>query len=181
MPNPVYTYDLWVNCLLVTLFLHKPELICLHTDKWFQVLLSNTNSSNCTHLGFNHSKWLNSSIWPIDGILTDITTPGQSGPGSNGNEELLHSLQSSRTGVSPSAAVYCLTLNPHYVEVLLLCRDVVSVFSSLSQLFILFFSGTQSNQIWIIFKLIDLTHRCEPQTGTAIPSQNGPENYGHDI
>ena len=31
-------------------------------------------------------KWLNWSIWPIDGILTSITTPGQSGAGSNGNE-----------------------------------------------------------------------------------------------
>ena len=26
-------------------FLDKPELICLHTVKWFQVLLFNTNDS----------------------------------------------------------------------------------------------------------------------------------------
>ena len=25
--------------------LNKPELICLHTDKWFQVLLCNTDNS----------------------------------------------------------------------------------------------------------------------------------------
>ena len=26
-------------------FLNEPELICLHTVKWFQVLLSNTSNS----------------------------------------------------------------------------------------------------------------------------------------
>ena len=34
-----------MNNLFVTLFLNKLELICLHTVKWFQVLLSNTNNS----------------------------------------------------------------------------------------------------------------------------------------
>ena len=32
----------------------------------------------------------NSSIWPIDRTLSGATTLGQSGPGSNGNEGLLH-------------------------------------------------------------------------------------------
>ena len=32
---------------------------------------------------------LESSIWPIDGILTGITTLDQSGPRSNGNEGVL--------------------------------------------------------------------------------------------
>ena len=32
---------------------------------------------------------LNSSIWPIDRTLSGITTPRQSGPGSNGNEGVL--------------------------------------------------------------------------------------------
>ena len=36
--------------------------------------------------GFKYSKWLNSSIWPIDGILTGTTTPDQSEPESKGNE-----------------------------------------------------------------------------------------------
>ena len=31
-----------------------------------------------------------SSIWPIDIALSDATIPGQSGPGSNGNEGVLH-------------------------------------------------------------------------------------------
>ena len=37
---------------------------------------------------------VNSSIYPIDKILSGATTPGQSGPGSDGNE-VLHILQSS--------------------------------------------------------------------------------------
>ena len=44
-----------------------------------------------------------SSIWPIDRTLSGTTTPGQSGPGSNGNEGVLHIPQSfSITGTSPS-------------------------------------------------------------------------------
>ena len=46
-------------------------------------------------------KWLNSSIWPINGILTGATTPGQSEPKSNGNESVLHITQSFRTEASP--------------------------------------------------------------------------------
>ena len=42
------------------------------------------------------SKWLNSSIWAIDEILTSATTPGQSWPGSNGNEKVLHIPQTPR-------------------------------------------------------------------------------------
>ena len=36
----------------------------------------------------------NSSIWLIDWTLSGATTPGQSGPGSNGNEGVLHIPQS---------------------------------------------------------------------------------------
>ena len=35
------------------------------------------------------------SIWPIDKTLSGATTPGQSGLGSDGNEEVLHIPQSS--------------------------------------------------------------------------------------
>ena len=43
------------------------------------------------------------SIWPIDSTLSDATTPGQSGPGSNGNKRVLHVSQSSSiTEASPS-------------------------------------------------------------------------------
>ena len=40
-----------------------------------------------------------------DEILKDTNTPEQSGPGSNGNEEILHFPQSSRTGASSSDGV----------------------------------------------------------------------------
>ena len=44
-----------------------------------------------------------SSIWPIGRTLLDATTPGQNGPGSDGNEGLLRIPQSSHiTGASPS-------------------------------------------------------------------------------
>ena len=48
---------------------------------------------------------LNSSIWPIVEILTGTTTLGQSGPGSNVNEGVIHIPQSSKTGALPSYAV----------------------------------------------------------------------------
>ena len=37
--------------------------------------------------------------------LISTTTPGQSEPGNNGNEETFHIPQSSRSGASPSDAV----------------------------------------------------------------------------
>ena len=40
-------------------------------------------------------------IWPIDINLKGTTTPGRSGPRSNGNEGILHTLQISRTNASP--------------------------------------------------------------------------------
>ena len=44
-----------------------------------------------------------SSIWPIDRSLLGATTPGQSGPGSDGNKVVLSILQSSNiTGAYPS-------------------------------------------------------------------------------
>ena len=43
---------------------------------------------------------------PIDRTLSGATTPGQGGPGSNGNEGVLHIPQSSDiTGTSPSACL----------------------------------------------------------------------------
>ena len=55
--------------------------------------------------GFKYSKWLNSSIWPIDGTVTGTTTLGQSGPGSNSNEGVFHIPQSSKMGTSPLDAL----------------------------------------------------------------------------
>ena len=71
-----------------------------------------------------------SSIWSIDRILSDATTPGQSGPGSNGNEGVLRIAQiSSITGTSPSV---CLVSYPGHSlgGVLPPCREAVGVFYS---------------------------------------------------
>ena len=44
-----------------------------------------------------------SSIWLIDRILSNATTPGQSGPGSDGNKRVIYIPQSSNiTEASPS-------------------------------------------------------------------------------
>ena len=54
----------------------------------------------------------NSSIWPIDRILSGATTPNQREPGSDGNEGVLLIPQSSSiTGVSPSD---CLVSYPEH-------------------------------------------------------------------
>ena len=53
----------------------------------------------------------NSSIWPINETLSGATTRGQSEPGSNDNEGVLHILQSSRTEPSLSD---CLMSYPGY-------------------------------------------------------------------
>ena len=75
------------------------------------------------------------SIWPIDGTLSSATTPGQSEPGGNGNEGVIHIPQISKAGVLPSDG---LMSYPGHIGagggVLPLHRDAVSVFYSLSQL-----------------------------------------------
>ena len=53
----------------------------------------------------------NSSIWPIDRTLSDTTTLGQSGLGSNGNGRVLH-IPQSITGASPSD---CLVSSPGHL------------------------------------------------------------------
>ena len=54
--------------------------------------------NGCRGVNYPHS-----TIWPIDRTLSGATTPGQSGPRSNGNEEVVHIPQSSSiTGASPS-------------------------------------------------------------------------------
>ena len=55
MTDPVYIYIYYIYEFIGTLFLNEPELICFHTVKWCQVLLSNTNSFICTQ--FNDFKY----------------------------------------------------------------------------------------------------------------------------
>ena len=74
-----------------------------------------------------------SSIWPIDRTLSGATTPGESGPGSGGSEEVSSIPQSSSiTRTSPSD---CLVSYPgEWGGVLHLCREAVSVFYNPSRL-----------------------------------------------
>ena len=64
---------------------------------------------------FKYGKWLDSSVWPIDGTLTGITTPSQSGSGINSNEGVLHIWQISRTGSSSPDAFQCYTKDTHFI------------------------------------------------------------------
>ena len=91
-------------------------VICLHTAKWFPVILfikySYVIQIICHQLyGFKLlliiilSKLLNSSVWPLHGTLTDNTNQDQSEPESNGSEGIPHILQSSRSRASRSEAV----------------------------------------------------------------------------
>ena len=120
------------HILLIMLLNLKPKLILLHTVKWSKAFLCITNNlikhqsfvytqlndetvlfltiqfsiSNLMHT----DEMSNSSILPNDRNLSGATTMGLSGPGSNGNEEVLSiSLSFSSTVVSPSD---CLVLDP---------------------------------------------------------------------
>ena len=46
---------------------------------------------------------------------TGTITPSQSEPGSNGNKEVLHTLQISTSGDSPADAISCHTQNTPYL------------------------------------------------------------------
>ena len=66
-------------------------IICLHTVKWFQVLL------------FNYHKYSYTiKIWPIDGTLTGTPIASQSGHGSNVSDGELCIRQISKDGTSSS-------------------------------------------------------------------------------
>ena len=48
-----------------------------------------------------------SSIWSIDRTLLGATTPGQSGPGNDGNEEVLHISKAPALLKPDHQIVYC--------------------------------------------------------------------------
>ena len=67
-----------------------------------QVRILNVKTVLFQAIQFNISTQF-SCIWPIDRALSGATTPGQSGPESDGNEGVLRIRQSSHiTGTSPS-------------------------------------------------------------------------------
>ena len=101
MPNTFYTYisDIYIYDLSTHFIDNILKWACalFCTVKWFQVLLY--NSHNLTSVIFLHTVC---SIWSIDRTLSSATTPGQSGPGSNGNEGVLHIPQISKAEAPPS-------------------------------------------------------------------------------
>ena len=91
-------------------------------------------------------------LFDLDETLSGATTPGQSGLKSDGNEGILRiSKRSSITGTSPSD---WLVSYPEYSlgGVLPLCRDVVGVFYSPSQL------GPLSSMPWRPFQACQLRY-----------------------
>ena len=74
-----------------------------------------------------------SSIWPIDRTRSDATTPGQSGPRSNGKEGVSRIPQSSRIiGTSPSDCL--VSILGHSLGGFTLCKGAVGIFYSPSLL-----------------------------------------------
>ena len=71
----------------------------------------------------------NNYIWSIDRILSGVTSPGHSGPGSDGNEGLLYIAQISR--ITGASSLDCLV---SYLvgrgAVLPFCKDAVGIFYS---------------------------------------------------
>ena len=87
--------------------------------------------------GFKPSKWLNSAIWSMYGILTGTTTPSLRESWSNGNEGVCHLLQSSRTGASLLGS---LVSYPGHLW--------ISIFYSSSQLGYMNFSSLVTEYLW---------------------------------
>ena len=80
-------------------------IYCLHTVKWFQVSLLDTKTSYLI-LIIIPGKKISSLVCLIDGALTDVTNQGQSGPESNGNEEVLLIPQTPRLIIRDSLMLY---------------------------------------------------------------------------
>ena len=92
-----------------------------------QSVLFQTNQFNTSHL-FAHNSMSNSSIWPIDRTPSCVTTLGQSEPGSDGNERVLHIPQSSSiTEAVPFDSLVSYPGHSWGWGVLPFCRDAVGV------------------------------------------------------
>ena len=85
-----------------------------------QFSLASIHSTNLRTVLFQNAQFSISrqfrSVWSIDRTLSGATTLTQSGPGSNGNEGVLHIPQRSWiTGASPSN---CLVSYPYYFDII---------------------------------------------------------------
>ena len=106
---------------------------CLHIVEWSNSSFSNNSIWHKSFVSNRVEMW-SRSIWPIDRTLSGATTPGQSGPGSDGNEGVLSIPQSS--SITEALPSDCLVSYPgHYLGagVLPLCRDAIGVFCSTSR------------------------------------------------
>ena len=95
-----YKYDLKTR-FVYNIIVRAGEFFVL-TVRYFQELLY--NGHNLTLIICLHTVC---SIWFINMILSDATTPGKSGPGSNGNEGVLQIPQISRFPKSRNQMVQC--------------------------------------------------------------------------
>ena len=125
---PVHTAGTWnrFKCFCVSIKIQL--IICLHPVKW-------SNSSICNNL-IRHKSFFcilfkcQNSIGSIYRTLSGTINLSQCGPGSNGNVEGLHNLQSSRiTRVSPSDY-----LTSYRTLILHIYKEAVGVFYSPSRL-----------------------------------------------
>ena len=78
----------------------KSRLLYVHIYIFGNCSSKVTVQSNCIR-SYQTRISLNRSIWHINRTLKIPTTPSQSGPRSNSNERVLHTLQSSRTRRPP--------------------------------------------------------------------------------
>ena len=71
-----------------------------------------------------------SSIWPIDRTFSSVTTPGQSGPGSDGNEGVLYIPLKFQHCWNLTIRLFCVICRTPIRRVLTLCKAAVKVFNS---------------------------------------------------
>ena len=103
------------------------SFVCTQLNCSKYCYVSTTLEMNISHL-LHIVKWSNSHLLALNLTLLGATTPGKSGPGSEDNKGVFPISQSSSiTGASPWDCIVCYP-GPSLVEILPLCRDIVSVF-----------------------------------------------------
>ena len=135
------------NCMVSSNFFYSIIIVCWYTVIWLQVFNENVLSTiialtiqiiynyMANQAILSNAKNLQTSTWPINRTLTGTTIPGQSEPGSNDNEELIHTPQSSRTRASPPDAVLCHTqIIPFFSLGLTLLQETQHILNSFNRI-----------------------------------------------
>ena len=118
----------------------------MHTVRSVQVLLFNTSNSVQHYSiiytqfnGFKHKKWLDISVWPIDGTLRSIVATGSE---SNSNEGVLPIPQSFKVWASLSDGL----VSGHSLSGgSCLCRDTASILWRVCGVRVIIVGNGQSN------------------------------------